>query len=465
MNANMKWHPDRVTLAILQTGRILDVWLPWKILAENIPGLSVGIEYQGKLLYQTGFGFADVEKKIRATSETRYRIASISKTFTAVAILQLVEQGKIQLDDNIERYVPWFRIKNKHGSSKNITLRQLLSHTSGLLRDGATDHWISDDFPTIQELQESVKNDSIIFSPGEKFKYSNFGFALLGEAIQCVSGVSYDEYVRRSIIDVLNLKNTASDVQENEIGHLALGYERFFSNEDRQSVSAIPTRAYASATGYISNVSDLLAYLSALSFSESALLSPRSKRFLSSIQTERIKEDASYGLGVEMVKVGKGKIIGHVGAFAGFAAYVGLEQKRDIGVVVLANTHDCWVQPLVTGIFQMIYQSFDEAVSTRSQTTPLENDSHYEGLYRSRWDDKLIVSYGKNFMAFNPTSNSPLKDGMLLRRMTKDRFVIETDAPFDSNGEVAEFDFQGKKTAQTLLWGTELHTRVKTRKR
>src|SRR5438034_334541 len=94
--------------ALTATGRVLDAWLPLKIAYERVPGLSVGVTHRGRLVYAKGVGFADVEHAIAATPRTAYRIASNSKTFTAVAIMQLVEQGKVALDDRIAKHLAWF---------------------------------------------------------------------------------------------------------------------------------------------------------------------------------------------------------------------------------------------------------------------------------------------------------------------------------------------------------------------
>ena len=145
---------------------IMEIWLPARIKYSDIPGLSIAISHKGKILYKNGFGYADVEKKIKAKEDTIYHIASISKTFTAVAILQLVEKGKIKLDDKVSKYIKWFKGKNKSGDLKDITMRHLLSNTSGIWRDGNTPHWVTGKFPKSLTLSK----DSLIFKPSSEFK-------------------------------------------------------------------------------------------------------------------------------------------------------------------------------------------------------------------------------------------------------------------------------------------------------
>src|SRR3989344_5695335 len=250
--------------AIKYAVKIIDAWLPSKIQYDRIPALSVGLVHNGKIVYKRGFGFADVESLEPATPNTCYRIASISKTFTAVAIMQLAEQGKLHLDDKIHKYLPWFKSRSKDSDSNNITIRQILSHTAGVFRDGNTPHWADDKFPDITGLQKSISK-AVVFENLTRFKYSNFGFALLGEVVKKISGVSYNEYVSENIIKKLGMERTAPDLTKENEGWLAKGYSRSIPNKEREAFHHIPTNAYASATGFLSNVSDLAKYLSALS--------------------------------------------------------------------------------------------------------------------------------------------------------------------------------------------------------
>ena len=224
--------------AIRYTTRILDAWLPWKIQYDRIPGLAVGIVHNGKLVYQKGFGYADVESKISVTPKTCFRIASVSKTFTAVSIMQLVEQGKINLDDRVQKYLPWFKAQTKDSDSSNITIRQVLSHTAGLFRDG-TPHWENDKFPDLAGLKKSISNKSIVFENLTRFKYSNFGFALLGEVIKKASGFDYGEYVNKNIIGKLEMERTAPDYNKENEDWLAKGYSRPMPNKEREDRKSV----------------------------------------------------------------------------------------------------------------------------------------------------------------------------------------------------------------------------------
>ncbi|OIO30389.1 hypothetical protein AUJ77_03380 [Candidatus Nomurabacteria bacterium CG1_02_43_90] len=444
------------TKAIKYTAKILDAWLPYKIQYDRIPGLAVGIVHNGKLVYRKGFGYADVELKIPITPKTCFRIASISKTFTAVAIMQLVEQGKINLDDHVEKYLPWFKAQTKDTDSKNITIRQILSHTGGVFRDGNSPHWENDKFPDITGLKKSISNKTVIFENLTKFKYSNFGFALLGEIIKKASGLDYDEYVAKHIVKKLGMERTAPDFNKENNDWLAKGYSRPIPNKEREAFPHAETKAYAPATGFLSNVFDLAKYLVAMSLKRkeaNILVNKEAKKEMTREYWATGEENESYGLGFDISKIEKRKIVGHGGGFAGFITQISLDVENDIAVITLTNTNDSSCGSINTGIFETIYKFVDEK-SKYSKGKKISSQEKFEGAYRSRWGDTIVVGIDTNLVAFDPKANSPVKNGTLLKAKGKNKFLMEPKSNFDSSGEFATFIFGRKvKRATKVIFG------------
>lgn len=444
------------TKSIKYATKILDAWLPLKIQYDRIPGLAVGIVHNGKLVYQKGFGFADVESKIAMSPKTCFRIASISKTFTAVAIMQSVEQGKLNLDDRVEKYLPWFKAQTKDSDSSNITIRQVLSHTGGVFRDGNTPHWENDKFPDLAGLKKSISNKAVVFENLTKFKYSNFGFALLGEVIKKASGLDYDEYVTKHIIKKIGMERTAPDYSKENNDWLAKGYSRPIPNKEREAFPHSETKAYAPATGFLSNVSDLAKYLAAMSLKRkdtNTLVGKESKKEMVREYWPTGEENESYGLGFDIYKIEKRKIVGHGGGFAGFITQISLDVENDIGVITLTNTNDSSCGSISTGIFETIYKFVDEK-SKYGEGKKIPSQEKFEGAYRSRWSDTIVVGIDTNLVAFGPKANSPVKDGTLLKAKGKNKFLMETKSNFDSPGEFAIFTFErGRKRATKVLFG------------
>ena len=132
--------------------RLFTAWLEGQLLNRHLPGVAVGVVADQELVWAAGFGLADVAQKIPMTPQTKFRMASHSKRFTATAIMQLREDGKLRLDDPVSKHLPWFRVMRAFDDDPEITIEELLTHSSGLPREAGS-HWTTFDFPTSEELQ------------------------------------------------------------------------------------------------------------------------------------------------------------------------------------------------------------------------------------------------------------------------------------------------------------------------
>ncbi len=424
----------KIVAAINDTSHVLDVWLPTRVKLSDIPGLSIAISYKGKILYRNGFGYADKEKKTKTTENTLYHIASISKTFTAVAILQLVEQGKLKLDDKVSKHVERFKGKNKNGDLKNITIKQLLSNSSGIWRDGDTPHWVTGKFPRTLNLS----TETLIFKPSSEFKYSNFGFSVLGEVIKSVTGLTYEDYVRKNIISVLNLKSTYPDYKNN-IKNLATGYGKEVNGRKREKYGHYKTYAYISATGFISNALDLAKYVYYLSpkANESILKNKSKKKMMQPYKKTEGK--ARYCLGLDMDEVNKRKIYGHGGGFQGFATDMVFDPESEIGVAVLTNGTHSPAGSFTKWILQIIYNLLDN--KNDYSLGKNANYNKYEGIYRNLWGDSVVVKAGKALVSFGLYTHSPLQgdNKRFLVPVSGNKFIAKGGSGFGSKGELVKF--------------------------
>ena len=193
--------------------------------------ISAAIIKNGKVIWAAAFGYTSRNKDIPADTNTIYRIGSITKTFTAVILMQLVEERKVKLDDPVEKYLPEIKSLKGYSDKTIITLRQLASHTSGLEREpdmpgaslGPVDQWES-------KLLSCIPYTSFNTSPGTSFHYSNIGYALLGLALERASGVPYIQMVQQRIFIPLQMDNTFFSVPENKMAELAEGFISFKEN-------------------------------------------------------------------------------------------------------------------------------------------------------------------------------------------------------------------------------------------
>ena len=431
---------------IIDIGHILDAWLPGKILYDRIPGLSVGIVHKGKLVYAQGFGYADVAAKTPMTPETNVRIASISKTFTAIAILQLADAGKLKLNDKVQKHLDWVR-----GDVAKLTIRQILLHTGGILRDGDSEHWSDDEFPDDQGLRESFLRINPLRAYRGTFKYSNFGFALLGQIIAHVSGMPYETYVSKHILTKLGMEKTRPDFAHGASEHLARGYSRDIPKEERTIFTPVPVRAYAPAAGFISSVNDLAKYVAALA-KGTVLLSTKSKKEALRPIKKTGPSHGKYGLGFEIDDIQGHTVFGHGGSFLGFRTKSRVDAANDIAVITLTNATNTAASDINKAIVELLYGL--PAIKPKRSKKTARFATAYGGWYRSLWSDLCVVPADTCLFAFAPRLTLKPTDITVLTPHDDDTFEIHTTDGFSNAGELTIFKENG------LKWGTMPYKRL-----
>jgi CubicO group peptidase (beta-lactamase class C family) len=204
-------------------------------------GAQVAVRKDGELLLNHAVGFADLSTEVPLTTDHLFRIASHSKTVTAVACMQLVERGKLRLDDEASAYVP----ELADSPMRSVTVRDLLAHGSGMIRDGVDGSFWSLDrsFPDRAELLNTIREHGRVLEPNEHFKYSNIGYSLLGLIIDAASGVPYRDFVKTNIVEKLGLEHTGPDLDMTRIDDYAKGYSSRVHGPDRIEIDHIDTFA------------------------------------------------------------------------------------------------------------------------------------------------------------------------------------------------------------------------------
>ena len=205
---------------------LLDSWIASQVEYQQLPGLSIAVLYGNDLVWSKAYGFADIQKRTPMTTESVFRIASITKTFTSTAIMQLRDQGKLRIDDPVVKYLPWFTYKNKYPDGPQPTLRMLMTHTAGLPGEAAFPYWTDHKFPTREQMIEALKGQESIFEADTRFRYSNLGLAILGEVVAAVSGEPYPEYIQKHILDPLGMKSTSVIPTADQMKRLVTPYGR-----------------------------------------------------------------------------------------------------------------------------------------------------------------------------------------------------------------------------------------------
>jgi CubicO group peptidase (beta-lactamase class C family) len=189
----------------------------------GVPGISIVLVQDNAIVYSHGYGFANLEQKVPMTDVTLLEIGSTTKSMTALAALQLRDVGKLELDQTVKHYLPWFKTVDKNNLSDKITLRQCLTHTSGL-SSVSIPHDTAMDNLALERWVKSFKNSKLEFAPGTKTKYSNYGYAVLGLIVQKVSGLTFEQYLNKNLFTPLEMQRTTlNPKQALELG-LSKGY-------------------------------------------------------------------------------------------------------------------------------------------------------------------------------------------------------------------------------------------------
>ena len=196
------------------------------------------------------------------TSSTLYRIASHSKLFTAILIMQLRDEGKLRLEDPVKDYLPEFSIAIKHPNAWSVTIRGLLTHSSGIPREAASANWQDFNFPTTAEVVERMKNQETILPSGDRFKYSNLAYGLMGMIIEKKSGLSFADYLEKNIMKPLGMEDSSVAIPDAHKAKLAVGYGKRMLDGSREVFPFVDAHALAVATGVTSSVTDMAKFVS-----------------------------------------------------------------------------------------------------------------------------------------------------------------------------------------------------------
>jgi CubicO group peptidase (beta-lactamase class C family) len=297
--------------------------------AATNPGASVLVLKDGQPRIRASYGMADLEAKVAVAPETNFRLASVSKQFTAAGILLLNEQGKLHLDDRLAQWLP-----SLPPATRNVTLRHLLTHTSGLIDyedlmpPSRTTQLTDRDVLRLLEAQ-----DSTYFAPGTAYRYSNSGYVLLGLVIEKASGQTFSEFLRQRIFEPLGMRNTVAHVESRTVvSHRAYGYS--FENGLWLRTDQSPTSATLGDGGIYSSIDDLARWDAALY--DNRLLSKESLVAAFTPATPTDDPDVAYGFGWRIT----GETLWHSGESIGFRNVIVRYPQRRLTVVVLTNRND-----------------------------------------------------------------------------------------------------------------------------
>jgi CubicO group peptidase (beta-lactamase class C family) len=425
---------------------------------SGTPAVAYAISIQGTTVLAGARGLSDVASLSPATATTGFRVASITKTFTATLVLQLVERRKVSLDAPVTSYLAWLR---SAGVSSEITIRHLLTHSGGVIRDGSF-RWREGGFPSREQLHAALSARATFAEPSVGFRYSNMAYALLGEVVEVVGGRKFTTAIDREIVRPLGLKASGTRLTPRLRSTLATGYWRRLPGEDYRSEPATEAGAFEPAGGLISTVGDLLVYQQAHFPGDTRLLSELSKREMQRTQWER-SEEPNHGYGWMIWTVDGIKIRGHSGGFPGFTTRIGFSPDHQVAAAVLTNT----IGPLSEAGLDVIFHTiarvnalWDDAAATDHGHTRASL-GRLTGLYRMDWGDVLVARVNNSLYLVATEDERPLRTSSRLSPVGEEpRFVIVDHADYGNRGEEVVFDVDAGGNGLALHVGGRRMERV-----
>ena len=437
---------------VLAQQRLFSAWLDGQIEYRALPGIVVGVVAGDDLVWAKGFGLADIKAKKPMTAETRFRMASHSKLFTATSIMQLREQGKVRLDDPVSKHLPWFRVKPAGDDDSPITVEQLLTHSSGLPRE-ANAHWTTLEFPTTEEIRSLINNREAAFAPSVRWKYSNLAYTIAGNVVEAASGMTWADYVQANIFGPLGM--TSSSVDKN-VENMAVGYGARTPNAAERTIMPFTdARGMAAATGITSNVPDMAKFVSAQfrigPRGGNRILSSGSLREMHRLRSMENDWATGNGIGFAGRRIANRVWLGHGGGYPGYTTQTFFNLDTKVGVIVLTNTNDSNPLDIATQLINTVGDAVIKASAARPTQVAWDPSwARFAGRYRNaRGGETEVVLLNNKLGMINPwgttitvTNLEPIGEG---------RFRFVAPAGGGSVGEVVRFAEQNGRVTRIYV--------------
>jgi CubicO group peptidase (beta-lactamase class C family) len=420
--------------ALAEALRLSEAWLEAWRAYRNIPALSAAVVRGQDTVWARGLGTVDRARKVPATPDTIYSICSISKLFTAVAVMQQWEEGKVRLDEPLTTYLPWARLAEDPRDSVPVTLRGVLTHSAGLPRESDHPYWTGPDFPFPKQadIRATIGRQSPLYPASRTFQYSNLGLTLAGEAVEAASGTPYNAYVQSRIIDPLGLKNTRPGIPRALHGkQLAVGWGALTAGGTRPEVALFEPAGITPAAGFSSTVNDLARFASwsfrLLKTEQRELLRASTLREMMRPHYTSPDWKTSWGLGFAVQNRDGQTVVGHGGSCPGYRSSLMMLPEKELGIAVMMNAMD---DPgLIARQIAALIAKRAAAPALAPTGLPPVPLADYAGTYDEQpWADRsVILPWAGGLVGVSLDTDTPAEELTYLKPLGGDRFRVVTD--------------------------------------
>ena len=418
--------------------KLIAVWLDAQKDFENIPSITAMVVKDQELLWTGAFGKSDLAENKLAETSTICSICSMTKTFTAVAIMKLVDEGKLNLDDSVKDILPFYEVRQKFREGGPVTVRSLLAHSSGLPMNTGHSYFSGPDFafPSQAEFRSVFKDMETENKVGADVSYSNVGYALLGEIIEKISGIPYETYLINEVLGPLKMTSTYMGMKTISADNRpAIGYTAINRDGTRERVNEFNTKTMKPAMGLWTTIHDLAKYASwqfrLRDASTAEILKPSTIRNMHNIQAISKDKNTTWGLGFEVIKGSNGDDwVSHGGTCPGFVSLLQLNVTTKMGYAIMINANRSSTFKYLNGMKQIMSK-----VRPIKERTNKVNLDDYTGYYNMNpWNSSVYIStWGEDLVILQLPENSP-KYGMRFFKYIKE----DTFRHIKENGELGD---------------------------
>ncbi len=433
---------SRSKFVIDDATKLIEVWLDAEKDYENIPSIMGFIVDDQETLWSGTFSDTRSSIVAKVTHDTQTSLCSTSKVFTATAVMKLVEEGKVNLDDDIMKWIPELTLDTMNTDGGPITIRSLLSHTSGLPRDARLSYWSGPKhaFPTIPEMFESLKLQPMENPVGKTMSYGNINYALLGILISRVTGSTYKDFMETAFFNSLHMNDSTVELPISDLGRKhAVGFTAKGRNGQRAKANSYQTRALQSAAGISTSLNDLITFVKwqfrLIGSNDHEYLNPETlnRMYQTHGQSEGFEPDRGYGYVVNTDK-NNAQWAMHGGMCPGYVNFLKLDVTNKRGYAILINANGIRALKYVNGLIEILRKFEQAPKQSEQQHASQASLEQYAGFYDlNPWNSEYYVTpWGSDIMLMYLPAGNVKQSMYQYRQVAKDTFRLV------ENGEVSQ---------------------------